>query len=159
MARGRASASCASEAVTSTSPAAIAECRAVTSTGSVVLQPNPIAFNPLDENGLMELCFDGSLEVGEWTTVAMTVQNSGGTTPVCFQIGRHPGDMNMDGDIGLPDAAVFGAIFNGFIGAAHKTGDLDNGGDVGLPDAAIFGASFSAFIGAQIKPRPPCICP
>jgi len=112
---------------------------------------------PLDDTGRMQLVLNTANEISQWTTVSFTAVNASGlSTNILLNIGWLPGDINQNGDIGLPDAAAFGALFNEWIGKVlpeegpARLADMNEDGDIGLPDAAAFGAAFNTYIGTSL---------
>ncbi len=121
-------------------------------------------------DGVHEVQFDGPIEVGEWTTVTLTVESTTGIQgTVCFQLGHLPGDCNQDGQVGLADATQFGSEFNG--PQRLKLADLNSDGQVNLADGTKFGQIWTGtsaeedprdglgWNGKGLDPRPPCTCP
>ncbi len=117
------------------------------------------------------LTLTGPIEVGEWTTVEITVEGvTGARAVLCFSIGHLPGDCNQDAQVNINDATRFGIEFNG-----PKTltiADLDGNDQVNLNDATKFGQIWDGtsnegmnpdgtggWNGAGLPPRPPCVCP
>jgi len=111
------------------------------------------------------------IEVGEWTTVELTVQNEDTCLEavLCFQIAHLPGDVDGNGSVDMSDATRFGDLF------PHGTvmlGDLNGDGQMNLNDVTKFGQIWQGtggegknpdgtggWQGQGLPPRPACTCP
>jgi len=119
--------------------------------------------------GVHRLSFGGPIEIGEWTTVELTVESPfdvEGT--VCFQVAHLPGDCNQDGQTNSNDATSFGQEFPD--GAVLRA-DLNGDGQINLNDATKCGQILNGTSGEGINPdgtgswlgeglptKPPCAC-
>jgi len=117
------------------------------------------------------VAFDGAIEVAEWTTVTLTLENDSEVeADICFQLGHLPGDVNQDAQVSLADSTVFGDVFD--AGGPNALGDLDDNGQVNLNDATKFGQIWNGTSGEGYLPdgtggwagqglgdRPTCACP
>ncbi len=161
-------------ALSSVATLADAESWCTTSTGGA--PPAVLDLVPVGSAGLHEVQFDSSIELGEWTTVVLTVVGSCGVqTDLCFHLGWLPDDVNQDGQININDATAFGVLFPDGPAALL---DIDGDGDVSISDATTFGEIWHGISGGGENPpgklgtglpdadavtagmqMPPCVCP
>ncbi len=140
-----------------------------TSTGGS--PPNVVGWTPLGVEGAYAVQLDGPIEVGEWTTVVLTVVNGAGCRgDLCFQIAHLPDDIDRNGQVNINDATAFGDEFDG--PQTLKLADLNGDGQVNLNDATNFGQIWNGTSGEGMNPdgtggwsgaglpaRPSCACP
>jgi len=121
--------------------------------------------------GLHAVALDGPVELDEWTTVLLTVENGAGLSgELCFEIAHLPGDCNGDGQLNINDATGFGDEFNG--AQTLLLADLNDDDQVNINDATMFGKIWNGADGEGKNPdgtggwqgeglpaRPACTCP
>jgi len=141
-----------------------------TSTGA---QPAPdvTGMTPLEGAGAYRVDLTGPIEVGAWTTIALTVESATAARSVlCFQLGHLPGDCNQDGQLSMADADGF--RFEWVGDKRPRLGDLNGDGQMNLNDATALGQIWHGTSGEGTEPdgtggwngeglptpRPPCAC-
>ncbi len=133
--------------------------------------PASALLNDINGAGLYELEFSAPVELGEWTTVVMTVTNPCGVTDVCIHVGWLPGDVTQDAQLNLNDATQFGVQFNLGVNAENKLADFNADDQVNINDATEFGQIWNGtdgehnpdtglgWLGVGLGPLPDCTCP
>jgi len=120
-----------------------------TSTGSA---PPSVTGLTQHGGGLHTVQLSGPIDVGEWTTIELTVLSDVTCleSVFCFQVGHLPGDCNGDGQVGLADATAFGAEYNG--PQTLMLVDLNGDGQVNINDITLFGQIWNGTSGEGKNP-------